>query len=437
MDRDRSVSRDPQAADQPAAGGAAEAKPASGSPGLGTFSSLQHSRDFRYLLGGNVLFNASIWLQTFTVGWLVLDLSGGSALQSATAVGIRSLPVLVVGPWLGALADRVDRRKLAMVLQLWMAAAAVLFALLVASGQVKVWHAYVFVVISGAGFTGMQTVRQALVANTVSKADLPNALALQYMSSNTMRLAGPIMGGILIETVGYSWNFFLQAGFVIAMLLLMLPMRTPYLEAGGKPKSSMLSDVKEGARYVLNNKLMLQLNVVNLARSVVFLPLVFLIPVYTKDVLDGTAGQGTALITAMGIGGLASSLAISSWPATVRKGVFNLFYLAGGAACILVLSQSGWLWISVGMMFLMGIFQNTFNVANATATQTMVPDSLRGRVSALWLYMDGLIPMWVFMISLMAEFTGIAPALTIVGTLAMAAASFFMFRFRELRSFGT
>ena len=92
---------------------------------------LSRYRDFRLLWFGNFFTVGAQWIQILTVGWLVLHLTDGNAFLTGTAVGVRTLPILVVGPWAGVLADRIDRRKFVMVTQVFMAAAAVAFAFLV------------------------------------------------------------------------------------------------------------------------------------------------------------------------------------------------------------------------------------------------------------------------------------------------------------------
>jgi len=402
--------------------------------GIKTFSSLQNNPNYRFLFAGNLFANAAQWLQLFTVGWLVLELSGGSALQSATSVGIRTLPTLLLGPWAGALADRWDRRKIAIFVQVWLAVAASLFALLVASGEIAVWHAYVYMALSGIGFTMMQPVRQALVANTVPRSDLRNALALNAMTVTSMRLVGPLLGGILMETVGFKWNFLLQSSLYVGMFVLLLPMRTPYREASTNRKVSMWSNLAEGMGYILKNQVILRLNMMNIVRSAVFQPLVFLLPVYTKEVLDAGPGAGTALVTAMGLGGLSATVLISSWRFFTKKGLVSLIALMAGSVCILLLGLAQWLWLSMALLGTQGFFQTHFIVSNMTSIQTVVPDSLRGRVSSVWQYLDGLIPMWVFLIGLLAELTGIRLALMATGALALGFSISYMLRFKDIRA---
>ena len=400
---------------------------------LKTFSSLQKNRDYRFLFAGNLCSNAALWLQIFTVGWLVLNLSGGSAVQSGTAVAIRTLPGLLVGPWAGTIVDRWDRRKTALVVQVWMAVAALGFALLVAAGQVKVWHAYIFMMVSGMGFTIIQTARLALIGNTVPREDLTNALVLHSMTGNSMRIIGPLTGGILIETVGFKWSFIAQAGLNIGMLLLLLPMRTPYREGAANLKDSMWSNMAEGVRYMFQHRVIFQLNVLNITRSAVFQTLILMMPAYTEEALHAGPGTGTVLITAMAVGGLVSSLVISSWQFFTKRGITSLASLATGAICVMLLGQSQWLWLSIPAIALLGFFQTTFVTSSFTALQDVVPDNFRGRIFSVWQYLDVLVLMWVFFLGLAVELTSIGIALTGLGAITLSLAGAFTLRFKEIR----
>lgn len=88
-----------------------------------SFYTIRHYKDFRYLWAGNFFTVGAQWIQILTIGWLVLRLTDGNALLTGTVVGLRSLPVLAIGPWAGVMADRLDRRKLVVVTQLCMAVA--------------------------------------------------------------------------------------------------------------------------------------------------------------------------------------------------------------------------------------------------------------------------------------------------------------------------
>jgi len=398
-----------------------------------TFSSLQNHVNYRYLWTGNLFANCAQWLQFITIGWLALDISG-SALHSILTVAVRALPVLILGPWGGVLADRLDRRKLVMSVQLLMVASALAFGVLLAKGMIdSIWHVYGYMLVSGIAFAFVQPTRQALVANTVPREDLGNALALNAMAVTSMRLAGAAISGVLIETADFHWNLFLESGLYVGMILLLVPMKTPYRQESDRTKASPMADLKEGLQFIWSSREMLRLMVMNFVRTGVFMPLLLFLPAYTEEALGRGAGVSTAMIVTMGAGGLLATVMISSFGFFTRKGMVTLVTLISGSSVILVLGLSQWVWLSVPIMLLMGLSQTHFIVANQTLIQTLVPDNLRGRVTSVWHYESGLIPLFAALTGGVGVLVGIGTAMAIGGVIALAISLFFLARFANIR----
>jgi MFS family permease len=402
--------------------------------GVQTFKSLQNNPNYRYLFTGNLFANAAQWLQFISIGWLALDISG-SAFHSIMAVAVRALPTLVLGPWGGVLADRVDRRKLAMATQVGLSGTATAFAVLILREQVNsVWHVYAYTIVTGVGFAVMQPVRQSLIANTVRPMDMANALALNALAVTSMRLVGAALGGILIETLGFQWNFFVEGGLYVGMMALLIPMRTPYREASTARLHSPLGNLKEGLSYIARNRVMLRLMTLNFVRTGVFAPLLLLLPAYTSEVLGAGPGIGTAMLVSMGIGGVMATFIMSSWGFLTNKGLVSLITLVSGSAVITSLGLSHWTWYSVAIMVVMGLSQSHFIVANQTLVQNIVPDTLRGRISSVWHYEQGLIPLFSGIIGLVATQVGISWAIICFGAAALALSVLVLIRFDDIRS---
>ena len=161
--------------------------------------------NYRLLWLGNFCSNSAQWMQLLTVGWLVRDLTDGlaaSAFLVVTIGGLNTLPGLIFTPWGGVLGDKLDRRKLVISLQSFMAILAFGFALLVLSGYVTVWHTFAYVLISGTTFTVTKPMRHVLIANTVEHKDIGNAFATNVLTITGTRAIGPFIGGILIASWG-------------------------------------------------------------------------------------------------------------------------------------------------------------------------------------------------------------------------------------------
>ena len=400
---------------------------------MDTFRSLKGNPHHCFLFTGNLFSNAAQWLQFITLGWLALEVSG-SMVHSIMAVAIRALPTLLLSPWGGVLADRMDRRILALITVIGMSVAAVVFAVLVGMSLItNVGYVYAYTLVTGIGFAVNQPVRQALIANTVPQRYMANALALNALTVTSMRLLGAILGGSLMITLGFTWNFIVEAALYIATALLLLPMKMPYREDSTAKDSSPLSNLLEGMNYILKKRVMFRLMLLNFVRTGVFAPLLLLLPAYTSEVLDAGPGIGTAMMVSMGIGGVTASFIMSSWGFFLRKGLVSLITLCTGSMVFTVLGLSSWVTLSVGIMIIMGLSQSHFIVSNQTLVQQVVPDTLRGRVSSVWHYEQGLIPIFSLIIGLIAGVIGMGLTMTIYGAIAVLLGVIYLLVFKDVR----
>ncbi len=406
-----------------------------------TLDSWRAYRDFRFLWIANFFANTAQWLQLLTVGWLVRDLTdsfASSGLLVVTVGGMITLPTLVVGPWAGVLGDRVNRRKLAMGVQTFMAVAAVIFAIVVHSGHVEWWHAYIYVFVSGICWSTSLTMRQTLVANTVPRESLVNAYASNTLTITGTRMVGPFIGGILITTIGFTWNFAIEGVLYAATVLTFWPMKTPYLQArpedtGGSP----LANFMEGLRYVRKQERVIwNLLVVGLIPNVLLHPVWFVLPVFTVEVLHRSADTGGILLAVTGVGGLLSALTIASVGLGAHRGLICLMAILIASASVILFAYSHWLVLAMILIGLMSLAQATFRTSSSTLIQSLVPDHLRSRITSLHLYSQGFVFMSSLAVGLLVDLTTVVVALTSVGAagLVLGSVSFLILpRVRQAR----
>ena len=401
------------------------------SSGLSTFETVKRFKDFRLVWIGNFFAQGAQWLQILTIGWLGLQLTDGNALLTGTAVGVRTLPILFIGPWAGVLADRLDRRKLIMVTQTVMAAAAVSFAILViatdldsetSSGPLLWWHPFIYMAISGIAHSIIQPVRQAMIANTVPREFLTKALALNGMVYPSTRIVAPALGGILIATLGFNWNFFIEAVAYVIMVLLLIPARLPFRTESSEKQLSMLASMRGGLVYVWREKSILQLIVMSIIPNFVFTPLVFILPVFTSQVLNRGPEAGGVLAAAIGAGGIVAGVIIATVGFVVRKGLATFWGLVVGCVFVVLFAQSNLYLVSIAALVGLGFCQYIFRVGNSTLIQGTVPDDLRGRVMSIYMLDSGFVPLATLAISLLIHFWNPQDAFTAVGILALALA---------------
>ena len=399
--------------------------------GVGTFASLRNT-DYLYLWIGNLFNTAGLWIQQVTIGWLVWELSG-SATMVGIASSLRFLPFLFIGPFGGVAADRMDRRRLLMITQTLMASVAVLFAVVVALDWVRVWHAMVFSFLMGCGFAMNAPVRQSLIANTVPLNELGNAIALNATAINATRIIGPAVGGVLIVTFGVAGNFLLQAGLYLCMVAVIFPMKVPYRDTLSASKSSALGSLKEGVHYVWDNKTMFGLMMLNFIPSLFVMPILQIMPAFTAEVLHAKANIYGYLMTSFGVGALLATLTMASFGNMIRSGWLGISALSSAAIFVILFSQSTLLWVVFFLLAALGFSQLIFRVNNNTLVQTLAPDSLRGRVMAIYQMDHALMPLSASALGICADLLSVPTAIAVSGILCLVVIGVLMASVKQIR----
>ena len=400
-----------------------------------TFTSLRH-RDFRILWTTSLLNAGSNWIQQVTLGWLAYDITG-SALTTALVFGMRSLPSLFIGPLGGVLGDRFDRKRGLMINSGYMAVLALIFALLLTLGRVEVWHLLVFTLLQGIGQALVMPLRQALVVNTVPREDLMNAIALNSLAFNVMRVVGPTIAGALIALAGPAVNFSLQSCAYITTFILILPLRSPYsTRAARGSHDSIGQSFVSGLKYVRSQPTIMGLILLALVPALFTTPInLGLLPVFAREVLNVEA-QGLGLLySAQGIGAVIGTLAIASLGNFRNKGLL----LSGGALglsiAIMIYSQVTLFFLALPLLALVTCCFMTYNTTNQTIIQTITPDEYRSRVMGLHLMDHGLTPLGSLLFGTLAELYGVSTAIFIAGLCAITFVSIILIRFPTIRAF--
>ena len=399
-------------------------------------------RDYRFLWVGNFFANTAHWLQLLTLGWLVRDLTKGtegSALLVVGIGGISTLPGLIVGPLGGVIGDRVDRRKLIVTLQAIMAVFAFGFAWVVESDSIEVWHVFAYAIVSGAFLSITQPMRQALIANTVPRHMLGNAYATNVLTIPGTRAVGPFVGGILVSSYGFFWNFTIESLLYVGMILAFLPMRTPFAESRrsrtGSGTAGFVQDLAEGFRYIWSgNRVLFLLITLTIVPNVVLQPVMFLLPLFTDEILERGADVGGYMLAVNGFGGFLMALTIASFGFFIRRGVVCLVTAAASSILALVLIQAAWLPVALFVIALFAASQTAFRTTNGTLTQTLTPDELRGRITSLQRLGQGFVVGSSLFVGWFAGVTSVRLALAAMGIVGLAVAIGYMVFAERLRT---
>ena len=406
-------------------------------PRLQTFDSFAY-RDYRYLWIGNFFANNAQWLQLLTVGWLVRGLTSGSSSSTlfvVTVGGMSLLPGLIMAPIAGTLGDRMDRRKLVIGIQMFMTVFSFLFAVMVGQQLMTVWHAYIYVFVSGICVSISQNSRMALVANTVPRHAMAHAFATNVLTIPGTRMIGPFIGGILITTLGFFWNFTLESLLYLGTVLVFLPIKTPYARVSrGAGATSFLSDLVGGFTYVWKDKrVLLYLTLLGFIPNTILQPAMFLLPVFTDEILKRGADVGGYFLAINGLGGLLMALFIASFGFVFKKGMIVLVCALASSVFILLFSYAIILPLAFLLIMLFATTQTAFRTTNGTLMQLLVSDDMRSRVTSLQRYSMGGVLVASFAIGWFARITSVSFALAAMGLIATALAIVFYIFARQIR----
>ena len=379
--------------------------------------------NFRLLWFGNLCVNSADWLQILTIGWLILEITNGDTVITGAVLALRTLPVFLIGPWAGVLADKFDRRSLIKLTQFMMAVLAVLFAVLVSmsdftdtgvSGPLKPWHLFAYVGITGISVSIIRPVRQSLVANVVPLENLRNATALNALTRTSARLVAPAIGGMLIYLLGFKWNFYIEAACYLGITISMLRMKTPYGNNPVPKNTSVLKDLYTGIEYISKNRALAQVITLSFVPTCIFQPLVFILPIYVASVLNEGPAVGGTLLAIMGLGGVATSFYLASKDFPLKKGLTVILALIMGCAAISALSLSNIIIVAYVMFLILGVCQTNIRVGTNTLIQEIVPDELRGRVTSIYNFDNGFTAISILMLGILFNYLEVGQALLYV-----------------------
>ena len=387
--------------------------PRSGLPA--TLRALKH-RNFQLFFGGQLISVTGTWMQTVALSWLVYRLTGSTLLLGT--VGFASqIPILLVAPLGGAMADRHDRQRIVIGTQVASMVLAFVLAALTLTGKVQVWHILVLATLLGVANAFDIPARQAFLGDMVGKEDLMNAIALNSTMFNGARIVGPAVAGILVAMIGEGWCFFANAVSYIAVIvgLMMMRVRRPVQKP---PSGSPLTHILEGFRFVRQTRpiraILLLLGLI----SLVAMPYTVLMPVFADRILHGGARGLGILMSATGVGALLAALTLASRTRVRGLGRWVAYSCGGFGAALVLFASSRSFWLSAALLVPAGFCMMLQMASSNTLIQTMAPDHLRGRVMSVYSMMFmGMAPFGALMGGALAHRLG-APLTVAMGGVA-------------------
>jgi MFS family permease len=379
------------------------------------------TRNYRLYFSGQLVSVPGTWLQTVAQAWLVLQLtSSGSAL--GITVALQALPVLLLGPWAGSLADAVDKRRLLLTTQALQGVLALGLGVLTVTGVVELWMVWVLALGLGVARAIDVPTRQAFVSELVDDAALPRAISINSTVAAAARMVGPAAGGTIIAAFGVGACFLINGASFLAPLLGLLAMDARALHRPDTPPARTPRAVRAGFAYVRGRRdLLVPLLMMALVGTLAY-EFQVTIPLMAHGAFGLDAAGFGLLYAAMGLGAVTAGLTFAGRvaPRIRTIAVASLvFAVALGAAAI----SPGPITAAV-FLALAGAAGVVFSSTTNATLQLRADPAMRGRVVALYIVaFMGSTPIGGPLVGLVGELAGPRAALGAgaVGCLAAAA----------------
>ena len=341
------------------------------------------NRNYRIWASGALVSNVGTWMQRIAQDWLVLTvLTNHSGAAVGITTGLQFLPMLLLGPYGGVLADRYRKRVILLWTQLAMGVTGLVLGLLVVTGSAQLWHAYLAALCLGIASAVDAPARQSFVSELVGQDNIANAVALNSASFNTARLTGPAVAGVLIAWVGTGPVFLLNAASYAAVVISLFLIRSTELVPATRAARGK-HQVAEGVNYVRRRPdLMLIMVLVGILGA---FGMNFPITNALMATVEFGVGPGEfgLLGSIMAVGTLAGALLAA------RRTGPRLRFLLGGALGLglftLLGSATPSFWLYAAVLIPVGLASITFLNSCNTSIQLSVEPQFRGRVLALYL----------------------------------------------------
>jgi MFS family permease len=337
-------------------------------------------RNYRLFFFGQLISVAGTWMQTVAQSFLVLDLTrSGTQLGLTTAV--RFLPMLAFGPLGGLFADRRDKQRVLFVTQTLSGLLAGAFAILIATGSIRLWIVYLLALALGFVNVFDNPARQSFISEMVSARDLPNAVTLNSVAMNMARVFGAALGGVIAAAIGLALCFACNALSFAAVLISLLAMRKSELFPA-KRVARKKGQVRQGLRYVRSTpELLIPLVMIAVVGTLAWEFQVTL-PLMASKVFHGGAAAYGVMASVMGAGAVIGGLISAARPRPRARALclaaigWGIAILAAAAAPTMALELAALVFVGYGSI--------TFNSLAKTSLQLAARPEMRGRVMALW-----------------------------------------------------
>ena len=394
-----------------------------------TFSSLRN-RNFLFLWLGMITMMGGMQMQMLARGYLVYDITGSASLLGIVAAG-SAFPMLTLALFGGAIADRVERKKLIQIGQLIVGALALLVGISIAADWIQWYHLLIVSVLQGAVWAFMMPARQAFIPQLVGPGKITNAMALNSAGMSTMTLAAPAIAGGLYALAGPEIVYFVIACLSLVAVGLTTLINPPE-QSDTARKRPLMNDIGEGLTYIRGNSLVLVLLLVGLATTLLSAPFMSLLPVFVVDVYHRGPDSMGLLVVVMGAGALVGSLAVAGMGAW-RRGILLMVGAFSTGTALMLIAALPYYTAAAVTMLLMGLGDAGRRTINMGLIMEVSDERYSGRVMSVFMMTFGLMPLSVLPAGLAADIIGERAVMGVLGISLIAVSAYILVTQKRLR----
>ena len=360
------------------------------------------------------------WLETVAVGVVVYERTDSAFLVSMMTM-LRLLPMGLFGAFLGAWAERMERRTTLIAVVLLMAANSVALGLLAWTGHLEIWHLALASFMNGLGWATDNPVRRVMIGEVVGAEAMGTAMSLDAGANNASRMVGPTIGGLVLAHVGIEGAFAVSVLLYAAAIVAALRIRTRDTRVANS--AAVLARIAEGLRLVRGDRRLVGTLVVTIIYNVFAWPFTAMIPVIGRDRL-GLGPEGVGLLASLdGIGAFAGAMLLALW---LKPAWYGRAYLGGVTiymVMLIVFALVPYSSVAGFALLFTGFGGAGFSTMQATLVYLAAPPDMRSRILGVLSVCIGTGPIGFVWLGLLADLMGAHWATAVtggIGLLAMA-----------------
>ncbi len=391
-------------------------------------------RNFRLFFPGLVTSQVGIWIQNVALSWVVYDLTN-SPFMMGLIMFFNTIPLFLVTPFAGVIIDKFNRHKLLKMIQILFALQSFLIAVCALSGHLRIWNIILLGVFLNTIAAIDTPLRQSTYIHLVDdKRDLSNAISLNSACFNVARLVGPALAGVLLSLVGAGWCFAINFICIFPSVILVAMMKFEDKKSEKIKNTTILDGLKEGWEYAFSSEQILTLLAFIGLFAFIALSYPMLMPIYTKDVLQGDSRILGYVMSSAGIGALCSSIFLAA--KTTLRGLKYILCLGALllSAAFICLGFTENVVPACVFMFCVGFGMTSAMTPENTLLQSIVDDDKRGRIMSIHtICFTGVTSLSNFVAGSITQVIGISNAMILFGSVLFTAALFFTVKFYHMQ----